>query len=206
MMKKTALASLLLLAATQAFALYKVVGPDGKVTYTDRPALETSTRVAPFNDRTQAGGSADIGLPIELREVAAKYPVTLYSSADCRPCDSARQLLTKRGIPYIEKRVTSNEDIEALERLAGGRAVPALTIGAQQLRGLNEADWAAYLDAAGYPKESRLPSTWRVAPVTPLVATREVAPPAPAARRAPAAAPAPAANDANEPPPSKIRF
>jgi glutaredoxin len=203
--KKTAIASLMLLAAAQALAQYKVVGPDGKVTYTDRPAVDTAVRVAPFNDRTQASGAADIGLPIELREVAAKYPVTLYASGECRPCDSARELLTRRGIPFAEKRVTSSEDIEALERLVGGRSVPALTIGAQQLRGLNENDWTAYLDAAGYPKESRLPRAWRNGPVTPLVAAREVAPPAPAARRAPAA-PAPATTNANEPPPSKIRF
>lgn len=206
MMKRTALASLLLLATTQAMALYKVVGPDGKVTYTDRPAIDTAVRVAPFNDRTQASGAADIGLPIELRTVAAKYPVTLYTSNDCRPCDSARQLLAKRGIPYVEKRVASTEDIEALERLVGGRSVPALTIGAQQLRGLNETDWTAYLDAAGYPKESRLPIGWHNAPATPLVATREVSPPVPAARRAPAAASAPAATNADEPPPNKIRF
>ena len=42
--------------------------------------------------------------------------------------------------------------------------MPALTIGAQPLRGLSEADWTAYLDAAGYPRESRLPRGWQPPP------------------------------------------
>jgi hypothetical protein len=47
--------------------------------------------------------------------------------------------------------------------------VPSLTIGAQQLRGFSEADWVAYLDAAGYPRESKLPRNWQAPAATPLV-------------------------------------
>ena len=41
----TSVAALSLFAALPAQALYKVVGPDGKVTYTDRPAVGTDTKV-----------------------------------------------------------------------------------------------------------------------------------------------------------------
>jgi glutaredoxin len=188
-----------------AIALVMVVGPDGKVTYTDRPPTDTASKVVPFGSGAQAGASAEsVLLPIELRQVAAKYPVTLYTSTDCPPCDAARTLLQQRGVPYVEKRVASDEDVLALERLTGGRTVPGATIGAQQLRGLNTGDWAAYLDAAGYPKESRLPRGWQPPPVTPVVAAKEPPPaPAPAARR-----PAPPPADETPPPaePGTIKF
>ena len=71
--------------------------------------------------------------------------------------NGASERNSQRGVPYAEKRVSTEEDIQALERLIGGRSVPGATIGPQVLRGLNMADWVAYLDAAGYPRESRLP-------------------------------------------------
>ena len=55
----------------------------------------------------------------------------------------------------------SAEDSEALERLSGAREAPTLSIGSQILRGYAAETWAAYLDAAGYPRESRLPSTYQ---------------------------------------------
>jgi glutaredoxin len=204
-MKKLVVALTLLLAGTQAMALYKVVGPDGKVTYTDRPPVDTGSKVVPYGSARQAG-AADVAvlLPIDLRQVAARFPVTLYTSVDCPPCDSARTLLQQRGVPYIEKRVQSDDDVQAVERLTGGRIVPSATIGAQQLRGLNVADWTGYLDAAGYPKESRLPRGWQPPAVTPVVAARQpAATPAPAA---PPAAPAPTPDDASTPTPGTIKF
>ena len=47
--------------------------------------------------------------------------------------------------------------------------MPALTIGAQPLRGFSETDWTAYLDAASYPRESKLPRNWPQPQATPLV-------------------------------------
>jgi glutaredoxin len=151
-----------------AWAQYKVVQPDGSVTYTDRPPTDGSARVTALG-RSTGAPAADVGLPAELRQPTQRYPVTLFTSADCSACDSGRRLLQLRGIPYNERRVASEDDVQALERAVGARTVPALTIGAQALRGLSETDWAAYLDAAGYPRESRLPRNWPVPVATPLV-------------------------------------
>ena len=74
----------------------------------------------------------------------------------------------------------TDDDGQALQRLVGGRAVPSLTVGAQPLRGFNDADWGGYLDAAGYPRESKLPRSWPAPVVTPLVARATAAvPPVP---------------------------
>jgi glutaredoxin len=192
-------ALLTLSAAGSALAQYKVVGPDGKVTYTDRPPTSNEGKATPLSSR---GGSAapapDASLPIELRQAASRYPVTLYTVASaCELCSAARQLLRQRGIPYAEKQVQSPEDTDALERLSGGRDIPTLSIGSQTLRGLASDVWVSYLDAAGYPRESRLPANYQYAAPTPIAeraparSARAADPAAPAAPVASTPAPAP---------------
>ncbi len=195
---------LAVLAALPSQAQYKVVGPDGKVTYTDRQPTASEGRVSSLGARSVAPTATDSNLPFELRQPVARYPVTLYvSGGNCEPCEASRQLLRQRGVPFTEKQILSAEDSEALERVTGGRDVPALSIGAQTLRGLAASVWGSYLDAAGYPRESRLPVAYQNPPATPLTERREAAvrPPAPRASQPGDAAAAPVA-----PPPGTIRF
>lgn len=202
-----ALAALLALATTPALALYKVVGPDGRVTYTDRAPVESNARITTLGPQGTGASEAAApdALPLVLRQTAARYPVTLYASDDCVPCDAGRQLLQQRGVPYAEKRIVSNEDAAELEKLFGARTVPSLSIGAQALRGLSASEWNAFLDVAGYPRESRLPPNWQPPAPTALVERPVVRAPATpraaVAPAAPAATPAPAAN-----PPAGLRF
>lgn len=168
----TSLAALLLLAGgAHGQQLYRSVGPDGRVTYSDKPPA--TANASPGGSGASAASSNAAGngsLPYALRQVVQRYPVTLYASADCAPCNSGRNLLINRGVPFSEKTVSSNDDVEALKRLTGGEAsVPLLTIGSQQLKGYSDADWSQYLDAAGYPKTSQLPASYRRPEVTPMV-------------------------------------
>jgi glutaredoxin len=191
--------------AVPVAAQYKVVEPSGRISYTDRPPTDGSARVTTLGREPIATTPApQDALPQDLRQVTTRFPVTLYSAADCPPCDGARQLLLQRGVPFSEKLIVSDADAAALESLSGARTVPTVTIGAQVLRGLSPGEWASYLDLAGYPRESKLPKGWQPAPATPLVARS--APPVPAASapaRAAARAPAPAPEVA---PPSGLRF
>jgi len=168
--------------ALPGHALYKVVGPDGTVTYTDRPpAASVGRPVSMGKEPSSNDVSGSLGaLPTDLRQTATRFPVTLYSGNDCAPCESGRRLLQTRGVPYVERQVLSNDDADALDRLTGGRSLPSLMIGTQALRGFGESDWNSYLDAAGYPRESRLPRGYQPPPATPLVARQPEAPPAPA--------------------------
>lgn len=184
------LALALLVLAAPAAAQYKVVGPDGRVTYTDRPpAPDGKARISALNRRASAPeASPTAGWPIELRQTAERYPVTLYTAGDCGPCDTARAYLRERGVPYSERQVQNDADALALERLVGARTVPSLRIGAQSLNGYDNTEWASYLDAAGYPAQSRLPAGWTPPPPSPLVA-RAPAPRAPAPEAPPQEAP-----------------
>ena len=174
------------LATAPAWAQYKVVTPDGKVTYTDRPVNDAGVQVQPLRRDASPAGPAST-LPAALRPVVARFPVTLYTSSDCTPCDNARKLLQQRGVPYSERSVSSDDDIAALQRLTAGRSVPALTVGGQALRGFLEADWQGTLDLAGYPRESTLPRGYLPAAVAPVVARAPAAAVRPA-EQAPAAA------------------
>jgi glutaredoxin len=161
-MKSLAVAIVACAAFAAAHAQYKVVGPDGRVTYTDRPQPGAASVSG------AAARSGDVALPLVLREATTRFPVTLYTSTDCAPCAGARRLLRERGIPHQE-RIASAGESEALLAATGGPHVPALMIGRQVLRGFLPSQWHDYLDTAGYPRESKLPPNYAYAPALPLV-------------------------------------
>ena len=198
-----------LLAPVHAQQVYRIVGPDGKVTFSDKPPPASAAARVTTPSGGAGGGGASAGLPFELRGVAAKYPVTLYSGANCAPCSTARGYLSNRGIPFSERTISTNEDIDALQRLSGSTNMPLLTIGGQQLKGYSEAEWSQFLDAAGYPKTSQLPAGYRNGVTAPLVAAQAPRPAPAAPAPAPAAAPDPQPAPAAGPSPSNpagIRF
>lgn len=198
----------LLLAAVPASAqaVYRIVAPDGKVTFSDKPPVANAG--APASG--VAGKTPELAaavLPLELRQAVNKYPVVLYTASNCAPCGSGRALLSRRGVPFTEKTVNTAEDADALQRISGGNSLPFLTIGGQHIKGYSDSEWTQFLDAAGYPKTSVLPSTYRSVSATPLVALQKPAPadkPDTAAPDAPAApSAAPTASPSN---PAGIRF
>ncbi|MET3389937.1 glutaredoxin [Variovorax sp. 1140] len=210
MHRLTGLALVLVAAGAMAQPIYRQVDKNGKVTFSDR-APSASTEPAPAGQPGSAPPSTanTSGLPYELRLVSQRYPVTLYSGDECGPCGAARTLLTTRGIPFEERTVKSNADVEALQRLSNQNALPLLTIGSQQLKGFSDVEWSQYLDAAGYPKSNSLPAGYRNGPVRPLVAQQ--ATPAPRAAEAPApaaqpVAPPPASSEPTPSNPAGIKF
>jgi len=193
--------------------VYRIVGADGKVTFSDKPPMsERTLQVGAATSSSATGGAfaggVAAGLPYELRQVAAKYPVTLYVGDNCGPCGAGRSMLTSRGIPFAEKTVSSYEDVQALQRLSGNSSLPFMTIGSQQLKGFSDSEWTQFLDAAGYPSSSTLPQSYRRPAATPLISVAAVPSPLsagalPAARPIPATEPPPAPNIDN---PAGIRF
>jgi glutaredoxin len=179
-----AIAAATMLPAAQAQQVYRIVGPDGKVTFSDKPppaAAAPAPRVGSVAPGGASSSGSSTGLPFELRQVASKYPVTLYTSSACGPCGAARNMLNSRGIPFTEKTVNTAADSQALLRISGDNALPFATIGGQQLKGYSDAEWTQFLNAAGYPATSQLPATYRQAAASPLVT---VATPAPASAAA----------------------
>lgn len=154
---------LFLLCSAGAHAqLYKWVGPDGKVTYSDTPPPTAATRV---EAKPVTGGSTvGVGLPFELAQAMKNHPVTLYTTRDCAPCDDGRKLLSQRGIPFSEKTVTTNDDILQFRQVAGDSQLPVLAVGRSKERGFETSAWNTALTAAGYPETSRLPRAYQNPP------------------------------------------
>lgn len=188
-------------ATVQAQTIYRIVGADGKVTFSDKPPASADQGKVAGTGVGSGGVGGNASLPFEVRQAATKYPVTLYTSAKCAPCDTGRALLTSRGVPFTERTITTTEDTEALERLSGDNSLPFLTIGRQRIKGVTDSEWSQYLDAAGYPKTSQLPATFKNAAATPLVAVQKpntaakaedkpLAPPPEAPRATPSETPA----------------
>jgi glutaredoxin len=186
--------------------VYRIVGPDGRVTFSDRPPPDAKASPAQTLPLPGGGSSGHPALPLELRNAASRFPVVIYTGVDCVPCVSARSLLTRRGVPFTEKTVTSEEDIKALQAMAGVARVPFATIGSQHVRGFSENEWAEYLDAAGYPKASQLPPGWRNPAPTPLVAVQSQPKAADAGSEAPTRAEAPQPSGPSPENPAGIRF
>lgn len=210
------LMGVLVVAATggndaNAQQIYRIVGADGRVTFSDKPPLDptANAKLAKSLSLPGAAGGDNSALPFELRQVVSRFPVTLYTAPDCRPCGAGRAMLAGRGIPFTEKTVITNEDIEALKRIAGAASLPFITIGGQQLKGYADLEWIQFLDAAGYPQTSQLPATYTRPAPSPLVALQAPEAPAkpaaaPAAETPSAAAPAPSAEPTDNP--AGIRF
>jgi hypothetical protein len=207
-----ALAALLGYAALAAAAVhaqvYRSVGPDGRVTFSDRPpAANGQVPPAQAVPVPANGGNGNPVLPTELRATASRFPVVLYTGKGCGPCDLARAFLTGRGIPFTEKTIATEPDVRALRSLSGDARLPFATLGQQHLVGFAEAEWSQYLDVAGYPKTSALPAGYRNPPPTPLVAVEAPRPVDPTAQAAPApAAPQPLPSDPSPSNPLGIRF
>ena len=178
----------LLATATQAQQVHRIVGPDGKVTFSDR-APEDKKAQSTVLSTASGGAASNPALPSELRQIASRFPVTLYTGESCSPCQQARQLLVQRGVPFTERSVNTNDDLDALRRLSGESALPFGTIGRQQLKGFSDAEWTQYLDAAGYPAQSRLPRGYTQPAATPLAPAKAPTASAPDAPQEAASAP-----------------
>lgn len=196
------LAALALLSGSSAWALYKVVGPDGRITYTDRPPSDRPAQAI----RTNGATASTEGLPYELQRVVGRYPVSLFTGPNCPSCDAGRQLLKDRGVPFVEKTISTTDDVKAYTKQEATDQLPSVRIGQKQLLGYSQSDWTSYLDAAGYPAKSALPLNYRWPEPAPLAPPAESKPSAPAPGRN--ATPAPA--DSSAPPagssPAGIRF
>lgn len=187
----------------QAQTIYRIVGPDGRISFSDKPPAQgnQATTVDASGRSAPSGSTGD--MPYEVREAMGRYPVTLYTGDGCDPCAAARSLLTRRGVPFSERTLRTAEDLDALKKLGMEPTIPLATIGSQRLKGYSEEEWNTYLDAAGYPRSSRLPASYRNPAASPLAPVAQKAPTT-AGDNAPAAAPAdltpPATSLAPQPP------
>lgn len=146
----------LALASSGLFAeTYRWVDANGRVVVSDTPPPGKAKNVAKSGEST-----ADEGfMSFETKKAVDNFPVTLYTSPDCvAECKQARDLLNGRGVPFTEKMLQKQEDVDELKKLVGDAFVPALKVGKQAARGFEPGAYNNLLDLAGYPKSAPLGS------------------------------------------------
>jgi len=125
----------------------------GKTVFSDQPpppgvkVIETKEGKASADDRQ---------LPFATRQAMEKYPVTLITAANCTEvCAEARSLLNGRGIPFSEKLLTTQNEVDEMAKQMGSTSfLPALKVGQQKFAGYEAGAWNNLLDLAGYPKSA----------------------------------------------------
>jgi len=140
----------LTLAATVAQAdTYRWLDAGGRTVVSDTPPPGKSKGVVKSGEKPEAGDNQSFA----TKKAAEAFPVTLYTTAECiNECKNARDLLNGRGVPFTEKMLQTQEQIDELKQLIGDAVVPALKVGNQRFRGFEAAAYNNLLDLAGYPK------------------------------------------------------
>lgn len=151
-----AAAALLVAAAAHSQVLYKSVGPDGQVSYTDRPpaqgtvektlkaedlpntALPTKT-LAELEQlqRTAAKRDAAKREAAKAEAAPAVSEVTLFAASWCGYCRKARTYLAQRQVKYQEVDIDTPAGKMAFVQAGGVGGVPLLLAQGRKLRGFS---------------------------------------------------------------------
>ena len=143
-------------AASQLSAqeTYRWIDPKtGQTIFSDQPPPPSAKQVT---KTTGTGQVNDQQMPYATRQAAEKFPVTLYTAANCvEACKQARDLLNGRGVPFSEKMLNSESEIaELTKRLGSEASTPSIFVGQQSFKGFETGAWNNLLDLAGYPKSA----------------------------------------------------
>jgi hypothetical protein len=155
--------------SSQALAApFKWVDEKGRVVYGDRPPDDSARQLGGAGFVSREPGDPSV-LPQGLREVVRRSPVVLYTGRNCEPCQTARDHLNARGIPFTERTLSTEADVNAFRSLGfETMAVPSLRVAGNRLTGFEANTWRQALDDAGYPARSTLPAAWRAPDPSPL--------------------------------------
>lgn len=152
--------ALLLCAGGASAQMYKWVDAKGVTHFGDRPPPASKTKPREVKARADADDNS-APLPYAVAEAARNSPVTLYTMTGCDSCDQGRQLLRQRGVPFVEKTVSSNEDLAKLKEVNNDASLPLLVVGQRKVVGFQAAGWGEALNDAAYPANAVLPAGYK---------------------------------------------
>ena len=141
-----------LCAATSVHAetLYKVIGTDGRVTYTDRPPADrTSITALKFTDapvtrlpesvlKNQAEFAKGMqNQSAQTKKIDASGPTTLFIASWCGYCTQAKAYLRTKGIAFRELDIDTPAGGRAYFEAGGQRGVPLIMADGKRLSGFS---------------------------------------------------------------------
>lgn len=142
--------SVLLVMPVYGAKMVRVVDEDGSVTYQSAPSSEEGGEVEE-RDIESAEDPEDARLAMD--RAILEWPVTIYSTEQCKTCDVIRKQLEKRKIPYDEKFPAKDVVVyNELQEVSGGKSIPVIVIGETVLTQYSYLALKQALTQAGYPK------------------------------------------------------
>ncbi|MBI4809200.1 MAG: glutaredoxin family protein [Nitrosomonadales bacterium] len=140
------------LATTPVVAetLYKSVGKDGKITYSDKPPAEDR-----IEKTIRSGSLPNTALPAstysyveQLRKKKVAAPartgsVVLFTAPWCGYCKQAKAYLSARGIAFQEIDIDTRSGMAAFAEAGGGSGVPLLIAAGQSIQGFSASGYDA---------------------------------------------------------------
>ena len=132
--------------ASHADTLYKVVGPDGKITYSDKRPIKgnvekkltfknlPSTKLpSSASSQPATGGSTKV----TNNAKAISGQVTLFTASWCGYCKQAKAYLARQSINYREVDIETQDGMAEFSQAGGSGAVPLLIAGRESLQGFS---------------------------------------------------------------------
>lgn len=131
--------------AAVADKVYKWIGPDGEVHYSNTPpgrdarAREVPLVIPSFGGEAEVSTAGGVGRGVRI-----------YTTASCGYCKRALAHLRKRSVPFTEYDVQTSTTGKLDYRRLNGRGVPIILIGNQRMDGYSEPRLEEMLRKAGY--------------------------------------------------------
>ena len=150
-----------LAAAVSAQTVYKSLGPDGRVVYSDRapasghlektmkfadlPSSALPASAASFMEQFRRTHPSDAGLAVPV----SGGGTILYSAAWCGYCKQAKAWLAAQGVAYQDIDVDTPSGMASLAQVSGGKGgIPVLVAKGQKVSGFSTAAYAAIFPPA----------------------------------------------------------
>jgi glutaredoxin len=130
--------------------IYRVVGADGRVQYTDKPPAGAKAAAVQPRISSYGGDAVVTGSTPAVKPAQARPEIRMYATDWCGYCRKAREYFARNGIRYTELDVEKSEVARLEYRGLGARGVPVIVVGTQRMNGYSEERLAAMLKAAGY--------------------------------------------------------
>jgi glutaredoxin len=145
--------------AAHAQAVYKVVGPDGRVTYTNKEpgevgkTTELEIKLSPISAASAATAASSPKSPASAASAVASAPkpaasgpkpsVVIYTASWCQYCKAAKAYLAQRKIPYSEVNTETLQGRLAFQKANGGTSsIPLIFVGTDKLqRGFSKSSY-----------------------------------------------------------------
>jgi glutaredoxin len=141
-----------------AAEIYKVVGSDGKITYTDKPPANGPAGTVKQLTITSHTGSTEQGALAQQPdwrsilqrkpEAAGNVNIVMFSTDWCGYCKQARQYMRSQNIAFTDLDVEKNDSARKQYASLGGRGVPFFVIGKRTLSGFSQDSFDATLREA----------------------------------------------------------